>query len=372
MKRNILLLLASLLGGMLLILPSCLDDIDFDRPDTIENGIAIQGKLVKGDPSFIRVTLRRIFDFSENARLINARTVTLMDEEGNALVLDSRQEGVFIEEIQNNNPDISIDYGKSYKIRVETFDNRVFESSLEQLLPAPTPTDLRVSKVLREGIDALGRIVDREFLAFTLDTPLQLNEGEDNVKLLWELEATYKLSDTPESYNRRACFPIRVDNVDNKTCFITSSPIRNFIPLDGATINSTSISDFTLYETTSSSLFAEGYYLTVLQQSMSNSAFEYWSQVNQVLSRTGDLFEPPAGKVITNFVNVNDPNDEVFGYFYATEERPIRIFVSPKFADETQITCPAPLTEDGRADNTCCDCLTAGDATTERPIWWLE
>jgi len=344
MKRNILLLLASLLGGMLLILPSCLDDIDFDRPDTIENGIAIQGKLVKGDPSFIRVTLRRIFDFSENARLINARTVTLMDEEGNALVLDSRQEGVFIEEIQNNNPDISIDYGKSYKIRVETFDNRVFESSLEQLLPAPTPTDLRVSKVLREGIDALGRIVDREFLAFTLDTPLQLNEGEDNVKLLWELEATYKLSDTPESYNRRACFPIRVDNVDNKTCFITSSPIRNFIPLDGATINSTSISDFTLYETTSSSLFAEGYYLTVLQQSMSN----------------------------TNFVNVNDPNDEVFGYFYATEERPIRIFVSPKFADETQITCPAPLTEDGRADNTCCDCLTAGDATTERPIWWLE
>ena len=372
MKKNIFLCLVSILACMLFVLPSCLDDIEFDRPATIENGIAIQGKLVKGDPSFIRVTLRRIFDFSENARLINARSVILSDEEGNSIELDSRQEGVFFEEIPPDNPDIQIEFGKSYKIRVETFDGRTYESSLDRLLPVPTPRDLRVEMVTKEGLDALGRIVDREFIAFSLDTPLRLSEAEENVKLLWELEATYRLSDTPELYTNRNCFPTRVNNVDNKTCYVTSSPITNFIPVDGETINSSSLDNFTLYETIPSSLFAEGYFLTVLQQSVSIPAFEYWSQVNQVLSRTGDLFEPPVGKVTTNFVNVNDPNDDVFGYFYATEEKPIRIFVSPEFAGNVATSCPAPLTEDGRADNTCCDCLTAGDTSTERPIWWVE
>lgn len=372
MKKNTFFLLVFGLVYLLFVAPSCLDPIDFDRPATIENGLAIQGKLVKGNPSFIRVTVRKIFDFADNARLINVRAATLTDEEGNSLVLDSRQEGVFIEEIADDNPNIKIDYGKSYKIKVETFDNRVYESSLEELLPVPTPSSLKVNKIIKEGVDGLGNIVDREFLAFTVDTPLSLNEEGENVKLLWELESVYKLSDTPENYSNRNCFPTRVTNVVNKTCFVTFSPIQNFIPLDGGSINSTSITDYTLFETGINSLFAEGYYFNAFQQSMSSSAFEYWSQVNQVLSRTGDLFEPPAGKVTTNFTNINDPNDDIFGYFYATEEKVVRVFVSPESVGNPPRICPAPLTEDGRADPNCCDCSTAGATETERPDWWVE
>lgn len=370
-NRTFLTLIAGLIC-LLLATPSCLDEINFDRPDTISNGLAIQGKLVKGNPSFIRVTVRKIFDFSENARLINVKAVTLTDESGNSLDLDSRQEGVFIEEIADDNPDIQIDYGKSYKIKVETFDNRVFESSLEDLLPVTTPTDLNVNMITKEGVDGLGNIVNRDFLAFTIDTPISLSEEGDNIKLLWELEATYKLSDTPENYSNRSCWPIRINNRTNKTCYITSSPVSNFVPLDGPAISGNNIQNHTLLETGITSLFAEGYYLTAFQQSMSIPAFEYWSQVNEVLSRTGDLFEPPAGKVTTNFTNINDPKDEIFGYFYATEQKLIRVFVSPEFIGNPQQTCPAPLTEDGRADNTCCDCMTAGDADTQRPTWWVE
>lgn len=372
MKKDTSLLLIFGLIYLLFVTPSCLDEINFDRPTTIENGLAIQGKLVKGNPSFVRVTVRKIFDFSDNARLINVKSATLTDEDGNSLDLDSRQEGVFIEEIPDDHPDIKIEYGKSYKLKVETFDNRIYESSLEELLPVPAPTDLKVKRIVKEGVDGLGNIVDREFLAFTIDTPLSLSEEGNNVKLLWELEATYKLSDTPENYTFRNCFPVRVTNLTNKTCYITSSPVQNFVPLDGRTINQKFIEGQTLYETIITSLFAEGYYFTAFQQSMSNSAFEYWSQVNQVLSRTGDLFEPPAGKVTTNFVNVNDPNDDIFGYFYATEEKLIRVYVSPESVGNPPVVCPAPLTEDGRADTNCCDCRTAGNADTERPDWWVE
>ena len=41
----------------------CLDKIEFERPETIDNGIAIQGKLVKGNPNSIRVSIQNLFNF---------------------------------------------------------------------------------------------------------------------------------------------------------------------------------------------------------------------------------------------------------------------------------------------------------------------
>ena len=370
LKKNRQSSLALLLGKLLIIailISGCLDQIDFDRPDTIEDGVAIQGKLVRGTPNYIRVTIRRVFDFSENARLINAKVVDLIDEDGNRLPIDSSQDGVFEMEITDDQ--MAIEFGRNYRLRIELFDNRVYESEIETILPVPTPVDLNVNTVVNESINSLGDVVDRDFLAFSVNTPLEVTEGSGNVKMLWELEATHMFTDSPESYSTFACRPVRIDD-ENKTCFITSSPTTNFVPLDGPSISSNFLSDFTIYETTPNSVFSEGYYLTVLQQSLTPTAFEYWSQVNQVLSRTGNIFEPPAGKVTTNFFNVNDENDEVFGYFYATEEEVLRVFVSPELAGNPPLFCPAPPSENGQAPGDCCNCLSVFGSTTEIPDWW--
>ena len=356
---------------LLVAIAGCLDTIEFDRPQTIEDGIAIQGKLVISDSSYIRVTIRKVFDFSSNARLINVRAVVLTDDEGNSVSLDSRQDGVFTREFAKKDPEMSVEFGKTYKIRVETFDNRVYESAFEGILPVPTPQELKVARIQKEGVNAVGDIVARDFMGFAIDTPLEVTPGSGNVKLLWELEGTYKLTDTPTSYGARACRPIGIDEED-KTCYINVSPVKNYVSLDGTGINQSSITDYTVYETNITNLFSEGYYLTVFQQSLTESAFTYWSQVNQVLARSGDLFEPPAGKIITNFTNVNDPNDDVFGYFYATEEKVIRVAVPPALADNPSAGCPAPLTQDGRAPSNCCNCLSVSNSTATKPVWWLE
>ena len=125
-----------------------------------------------------------------------------------------------------------------------------------------------------------------------------------------------------------------------------------------------------LYDIPISPILSEGYYLRVFQQSVTDDAFEYWSQVNQVASRTGSLFEAPAGRVKSNITNVNDPEEETFGYFYATEEREIRVFVEPSLAGNPSITCPGALNQGGGAPSNCCNCLTVANSTTERPSWW--
>lgn len=369
-KKNPFLFLLSGLFCLSILITGCLDSITFEQPETISDGLAIQGKLVKGSPSFINVTLKQVLDFNSAPRLINARAVTLFDESGNSIALDTRAEGIFFKTIPDNDPDITIDFGKSYRIRVETFDNRTFESATESILPAPTPTSLKAERIEKAALNAVGDLVTRDdFIGFSIDTPLEISPGSGNVRLIWELEGIYQLTDTPETHGSRACRGTRIDEL-NKSCFISVSPSTNFIPLDGTELSVNSITDFMLYDIPISPILSEGYYLRVFQQSVTDDAFEYWSQVNQVAARTGSLFEAPAGRVKSNITNVNDPEEETFGYFYATEEREIRVFVDPSLAGNPALTCPGALNQGGAAPSNCCDCLTVANSSTERPSWW--
>ena len=350
----------------------CLDEIDFVRPDAVENGIAIQGKLVKGDPSFVRVTIRKTFDFSEAARLINAREVTIINEEDVELELVSKADGIFTLEIPKDHPNFKVEFGNSFKLRVSTFDNRVFESSLENLFQVPKPEKLEAKRTQIEIVDVNGieKLFDQ--ITFTINSPLKPENSSDNAKVLWEMLTTHKLTDSPNAYSRFACFPTRIEEF-SQTCYLSGAPSTNYIAVDGPQLNSDRVDNFELLSTGITPNYSEGFYLTVLQQSLSQSAYDYWAQVNLVVDRTGDIFQPPAGKVITNFTNINDPKDDIFGYFYVTDEEVIRVFVSPELAGNPAVICPSPTDMNGRADNDCCNCTSIGGAnSTIKPSWWIN
>ena len=363
-------LIATFVIGGLVFLSGCLDEIEFASADTIDESIAIQGKIVKGEPSFVSITIRGVFNFTDVPRLLNAREVTVEDESGNTVEIPTNADGIFFLEIPEEH-EFDVEFGKSYKVNVSTFDNRNFSSTLEELLPAPTPDDLIVERAQIETQDVNGNTNLFDQLVYSISTPLQAPGSFENSRLLWELITTFKFTDTPEAYGRRACFPTQIDEV-GKTCFITSSPIANYVTLDGPDLSVDRVDDMEVLTTGLGTVYAEGFYLSVLQQSLSPTAFAYWEQVGNVVSRDGSLFQPPAGRVITNLVNTEDPDDDVFGYFYATQEFTRRIFVDPDLADNPALPCPSPINEAGQAANDCCNCLTAGVATTERPFWWIN
>ena len=352
-------------------LSGCLDEIDFASADTIDSAIAIQGKVVKADPSYISVTIRGVFNFQDVPRLLDAREVSVEDESGNRVELPTRADGVFYLEVPDNDPNFKIDYGKSYKINVSTFDNRNYSSSLEELLPAPTPENLMVKKTQIESVDVNGNTKLFDQLTYSISTPLKPENFNDNARLLWEFRSTYKFTDSPESYGARACRPTRIES-ESKTCYITSSPVSNYVSLNGLEFSGDRVDNFEVLNTGISSIYSDGFYLTVSQQSLSQTAYDYWAQVGNVVARTGDLFQAPAGKVITNLVNVDDPKEDIFGYFYATEENVRRVFVSPDLADNPPLPCPAPPSEGGMAPNDCCNCSSVSNSTTVRPSWWIN
>lgn len=352
---------------LLLLHTNCLEKFDFERPDSIQGAVSIQGKLVKGNPSRIEVTMRDVFDFFNTPKFLAASKVYLINEEGERLALQTRRQGFFTLEIPNDHPTFKIAYGRKYKIRIENLKGKTLESDFDELFPAPVPSKLVAQPTTLEFINRLGEATVFDQLSFYISTPLKAENQTINSRLLWEMDGIAKVTDTPNS-GGRCSIP---KDPEAKICYASYAPFKNYLTFNGAAASGDQIDNILVNEANYTNLFAEGYYLIVYQQSVSEGAFDYWSQVGAVVNRQGNVFEAPAGTIATNIKNIDDPDDKIYGFFYATEEHPIRVYVSPQLGRNPDRQCPLILMDGSQADF-CCDCLTLKNSTTIKPDWWEE
>ncbi len=343
-----------------LLFSNCLDKFDFERPDSIKDAIAIQGRIAKGTPSTVRVIVREVFDFANFPKFLSASEVLIIDEAGNQLELESRRQGFYNLTIPDDHPFFKVATGNKYKIRVSGLKNKIFESSWEELLPVPIPEKLVTNNVEMEVTNRFGIVQTFRELGYFIDTPLSAPNSSKNSRILWELDGTFKLTDTPSAGR---CFAGNAPAP--KSCYITDSPVKNYITFDGTKSSATRLDSFLIASINFTGNLAEGYYINILQQSLTEGAYDYWSQVSTAVNRTGDLFQQPTGLVTNNLQNIDDPNESVFGYFYATEEQPIRLYIEPRGMPSCPIT-----SEDGTVAGFCCDCRRIG--TPIKPDWWVE
>jgi hypothetical protein len=365
---NRIIRLSSLFIGLLLV-TSCLEQIDLRVDPEFQDNIVIQGSLIQGNPSKVNVRVTKLFDFTSNGReAVTVRYVRLTDEEGNEVELELGNEiGDYQLTIPVNDPRINIAPGKFYQIEVSTFDGRVFQSEPEQLIPVPEPQNLTARRTIVESIRDDGTIDEDEFIEFLISTPTN-NGVEEPTFLRWVTERTFRTTDEG----------LTEPPSDPKTCYVTESTLVNNVPSASGQNFAGQINDLAILQERLDARFAEGYYLSVFQQSLTRGAFNYWAGVGQLINREGTIFEPPVGKLVSNIKNIDDPDDEAFGYFYAAQQDTIRLFVSPEFADTPSVRCPVIFdTVDPNFDYCesvplCCNCLSADRSQLERPDFWVE
>lgn len=346
---------------------ACQEIIDFEPPETIKEAIFIEGKLTKGSPSLVQVKIGQVFNFTGSPSLFLGNFVELIDENGNTLSLNAKEQGIFALEIAENHPTFKVAYGAAYKIRVQLKNETVYESAYDTLYPVPAPTDLEIGKITKKVNNLDGEEETQEILTFNISTPFTAAQSNKKSHLLWEYESVFKQSDSPETLPFQPC---PGNSRIPKTCYLSINPIDNYKVLNTHDLSGNAISDFTIFEAdnTNTFVFSEGYYLTVYQQSISDAAYEYWAQANQLTNPSGTIFDAPSGKIITNFSNINNPKDEVFGFFFATESSLRRIYVAPEVAGTPRSHCP-PV---GGHSVLCDNCLCWQNSTIEQPEWWVE
>ncbi len=85
------------------------------------------------------------------------------------------------------------------------------------------------------------------------------------------------------------------------------------------------------------------------------------------------MFESPAGKIQSNFANIDDPEDEVFGFFFVSDTAAIHLSIDSTVVGSMGRFCPPnvpPPPGGGCPVLICYDCLTSDGASTVRPSLW--
>lgn len=355
--------LLAIAACLMLFSPGCIDQIDVEAPEDLVSAVVIQGTLVKGNPSVARVEINSLFNFTaESRRFVNVLDVRLLDETGQFLELPAVDLGIYVLEIPENHPDFRIETGASYRLRVTTRDGRTYESTPEVIPEVPAADKLSAEVIDKELRDQEGQPTTTKYVRFSIETPVSTSEQGDRAFLKWEAQKTYRVTDIiPDPTN---------------TCYITSTAGRGLWLLDGNTLSTDRIEDFTVHEEVVGPLLAEGFYLTVFQQGLSEKAYRYWEEINELVERTGSIFEPPAGKVRSNFVNIDDPEDEAFGFFYGIAQDTVRLYISPEFAGNPAPLCPPAgdlYSQSGNCNYPrCCDCREYPGSTQVKPSFWVE
>jgi hypothetical protein len=135
------------------------------------------------------------------------------------------------------------------------------------------------------------------------------------------------------------------------------------------------------------------YSILVKQYGLTQTEFEYWTNLSKTTQSTGSLFDPQPSQVTGNIKNKANPKELVFGYFGATEETEKRIFMTPRLGyyetcviDTLPVACPSPeiecvfntnkllityisLTDVTAVPPSCADCRLQG-GTIVRPEFW--
>jgi hypothetical protein len=364
-KHDLRRLLAGTLLCLTLLFPGCLDPIDLDTPRGTEDALVIQAELIYGDPARVEVRLNQLYNFSLTS--INpafASEVLLEDEQGNQFELRFAGDGLFRSSIPLDDPRISIAFDKRYRIIVRALNNRTLISDYEPLLRVPRIDSIayqEIEKFVATPVDP-GTSVLEDYVEFRVSTSLEMENQNERARLRWRFGRTYQLTD------------LGLQTPDPQICYIFSE-LDVFRPTiyDGNEGNAAYLTDYAVYDRSINWEFNEGFYLSLYQESLSEGAFRYWNQIQQVLLREGNMFEAPPGRLTTNFYNPNDPDDRIYGYFYATQRDTSHLYISPDLVGNPEILYCEGFIGDPEIPTLCEDCLQETNSQlTPPPFWDLE
>ena len=289
---------------------------------------------------------------------ISGAGVVLFDESGNAVSFfeDVEFPGQYIL------PNFSGVPGSSYYIRV-TLPNEESYESIPEKMPLVTGEDLiHYSMEPEQYTDQDGVVAERYFVKiFTTHT---LAPTVDPLFIKWHVHEDYVLSPTD--------FPDPFNNVP-PSCYI-SQPVdpQRIVLFNSDEVKTSVIPDLLIASRLLDPSFKERHYFTTYQSALTEEAFEYWRKVEIVANQTGSIFDAPPARVKGNFMNVQDPREEVHGYFQAVNQTFHRFYLLP-----ADLPYRMPVHCEYRAERNmndypseCLNCLSVRNSSYKRPPWF--
>jgi hypothetical protein len=79
------------------------------------------------------------------------------------------------------------------------------------------------------------------------------------------------------------------------------------------------------------------YSVEVKQLSLSKNEYEFWYRMQQINESGGDIFEKQPFSIASNIHNINNPDEQVLGYFQVSAVNQKRIYITPSSISELDL-----------------------------------
>lgn len=347
---------------------SCLQEIDLEGPARPDDGIAVGGALILGDPSVVRVRVDRLFQFDGSNlpdKIVSAQVV-LENEAGQEVRLPYQGDRDYYAEFPAADPTFRIAVGEHYRIRVTTREGQRFASDWQPMLQPPAPDSLRIVPTSREQLDeTTGQLRTVPMLEIRLSTALPRPTPANPVAgLRWVFRGMSRMTehtDRKPAENWRRCY------------FEEAVNGQEIVVIDATADDSDRLVDYPLTRVPLDGRMAEGFYFIVQQQGLDRATLDYYLQLKKLSQRGGTIFDPPAGAIRNNIRSLDQEDAEVYGFFYAAAQQTARIYISPAMAGFPAKVCPFPPSQSPVPPTTICDdCLISPNASLQKPAWWTD
>ncbi len=271
-----------------------------------ENILVIDGLITDQEgPQLVKLTRSYAFDESI-PQAEEGAVVLILDQQESIHTLTEEQPGIYQSE-----PSLIGETGNSYKLVVSTADGETYES--EWVLLRDVPEIDSISYALEERPTS-----DPDYSVYGMQVRVNTHDETNQTRYYrWEWQETWEF-----------ITPIKSSfYLDEERCWRSA---RSSLISIGTTehLSQDLIKEYPLFFiSTENNKLRIRYSALVSQYSLSQEAYSYWKNLQDITQNTGTLFDPTPAMVTGNMFNTDDSEKPVLGIFQASALTQKRIFI---------------------------------------------
>src|SRR5664280_2184374 len=258
--------------------------------------LVVDGLITDANTSY-SVKLSRTFQVQNSTpAMVSDANVSITDNGGNNINLGNKGNGIY----KTDSLDFTGMVGRTYTLHITTKEGNEYISDPCSMQSVPDIDSVYFAKdqeLVNNGTQT------QEGLSIYLDS----KAGDNNQYYRWAYEETWKIKEFCWK-NRKSDEILIYSNYSGQAGPIKKKPI-NFI--------ASNQSDRLLIE----------YSILVKQYSVSKNEYDFWNNLKQVNESGGDIFASQPFPVISNIHNINNPKEQVLGYFQVSAVKHKRIYI---------------------------------------------
>jgi hypothetical protein len=310
--KNILLVL-------LVIVLGCRDEFILES-DNYDQIMVVDG-MISNEPGPYTINLSLTAPINSDANIpLKGYTITLYENTGKSEILTETESGKYVTSIGG----IQGIVGNEYSISIIN-PNGVEYRSVFQELKQPVELDSVYYEIdTTESVNYPYKIPGYQFYIDTESAITQENY------FLWSITETFEYdSDYPfYAYENNSFFMFYYPKLMKLgTCWKTQN-VNYLFTGSTSNLNIPKITHQPLhFVSTETKKLSKGYSILLTQYAISEKAYNYWQNMEKLLSEENFLVVTQPYNVTGNIQNINNPNEKVYGYFNVASVSQSRIFV---------------------------------------------